>query len=254
MALEEWKRQNPAYADVPACYAGRLDPMASGKLLMLLGEECKRQDAYRDLDKTYDIEVLLDVGSDTGDVLGIPDYTHRVSVADERLLAEALAKERGAHLRAYPIFSSKTVNGKPLFLHALLGTLADIEIPKHIEKIYNIQLRDSYRISNGELEERVMYLLERVPRTDEPSKRPGEDFRVDVIRTRWKELFTEMSERKFTVLRLKVICASGVYMRSLAGRIGESLHTKALALSIKRTRLGTFTPLWRGVGWWTETY
>ncbi len=254
MALEEWKKLNPLYADVPVCYAGRLDPMASGKLLLLLGDECKRQKAYSDLDKEYDVEVLLDIGSDTGDVLGIPDYAHRVSVADEHILMKVLASERGAHLRAYPVFSSKTVNGKPLFLHALEGTLGDIEMPTHLERIYDIQSQDSYTLSGEELDARIRNLLALVPRTDEPSKRLGEDFRVDSIRGQWKSLFDTVHERKFVVLHLKVICASGTYMRSLAGRIGESLETKALALSIKRTKIGKFTSLWRGIGWWTQTY
>lgn len=221
---------------------------------MLLGEECKRQKAYSDLDKEYEIEVLLDIGSDTGDVLGIPDYAHKESNVDSRTLTITLAREHGEHMRAYPTFSSKTVRGKPLFLHALEGTLNDIEIPIHLERIYDIQLQDSYTISGNELEERILKLLECVPRTSEPSKRLGEDFRVDTIRARWKLLFEMAGERSFVILRLKVICASGTYMRSLAGRIGESLGTKALALSIKRTKIGRFIPLWRGIGWWTQAY
>ena len=51
MSLQKWKRVNPAYANISASYAGRLDPMASGKLLVLLGEECKKQKAYTNLDK-----------------------------------------------------------------------------------------------------------------------------------------------------------------------------------------------------------
>lgn len=254
MALEEWKRQNPLYASIPACYAGRLDPMASGKLLLLLGEECKRQKAFSDLDKEYEIEVLLDVGSDTGDVLGIPEYVQKESNINNHLIVTTLARECGEHMRAYPTFSSKTVKGKPLFLHALEGTLGDIEIPKHSERIYNSTLQSFYALSGQELKMRVLYFLDRVPRTDEPSKRLGEDFRVDSIRAHWKTLFESVLKRNFTVLRLKVTCASGTYMRSLAGRIGESLGTKALALSIKRTKLGNYMSLWRGVGWWTQRY
>ena len=253
-AIEIWKKQHPEYAKTPACYAGRLDPMASGKLLVLLGDACKRQRAYTNLDKEYEIEVLLDIGSDTGDALGVPEYVREETVVDERNLADLLRRELGAHLRAYPAFSSKTVNGKPLFLYALAGTLASIKIPEHIERIYRIRHHDSQHLSCAELESRVSKFLDRVPRTDEPSKRLGEDFRVDAIRAHWTALLKTAQGRNFTVLRLQVRCASGTYMRSLAGRIGESLGTKALALSIHRTKIGNYIPVWSGTGFWLRTY
>ncbi len=252
VALQKWKEKNPAYASIRASYAGRLDPMASGVLLVLLGEECKRQSAYTNLDKEYEIEVLFDVGSDTGDVLGISTIG-TTTFLNEDAVGAALLAERGAHTRLYPAFSSKTVGGKPLFLHALEGTLEDIKIPEHTERIYAIQNIGSYTLSRTELEERIFALLSKVPRTQEPSKRIGEDFRVDTIRTHWESLFTTVSEKNFHIVRLKVICASGTYMRTLAGRIGKSLGTEALALSIKRTKIGTYFPILT-TGFWLRTF
>ncbi len=72
-ALTLWKQAHPKYANMPATYAGRLDPLASGKLLVLLGEECKRKDTYTGLDKEYEVSILLDLATDTGDLLGIPN-------------------------------------------------------------------------------------------------------------------------------------------------------------------------------------
>ncbi len=252
VALQKWKERNPAYASIRASYAGRLDPMASGVLLVLLGEECKRQSAYTNLDKEYEIEVLFDVGSDTGDILGIPTIG-TATLLNEDLMSAALLAERGAHTRPYPAFSSKTVGGKPLFLHALEGTLGKIEIPEHIEHIYSISNLGSYTLSRAELEERIFALLDLVPRTNEPSKKLGEDFRVDTIRTHWESLFTRVGAKNFRIIRLKVICASGTYMRTLAGRIGKSLGTEALALSIKRTKIGTYIPILT-TGFWLRTF
>lgn len=253
-AVRKWKKNNPEYADIPASYAGRLDPMASGKLLVLFGEECKRQSAYTDLDKEYEVEVLLDVGSDTGDVLGYLEYSDKETSATGKMISEAINRERGAHMREYPVFSSKTVEGKPLFLYALEGTLKSIEIPKHIELIYRIRHRCSYTISCSDLQSRIYALLSSVILTDEPSKRLGEDFRIDAVRDHWESLFKTSQGRNFTVIRLNVVCASGTYMRSLAGRVGEALGTNALALSIKRTRIGKYISLWNRIGLWIRTY
>ncbi len=253
-ALQTWKNQHLKYSTIRMRYAGRLDPMASGKLLLLLGEECKRQNAYTKLDKEYEIEVLLDIGSDTGDALGIPTSTHNQSEMNEKVFSDILKREQGAHARPYPAFSSKTVGGKPLFLHTLEGTLQNIDIPTHIEHLYNIRNQGLSTLSKKELEKRILAFLDAVPRTKEPSKKLGEDFRVDTIRTHWHSLFEEMPERDFTVLRLKVTCASGTYMRSLAGRIGSALGTPALALSITRTKIGRYLPVFRGKGFWFSTY
>ena len=47
--------------DVPLAYAGRLDPMAEGILLVLIGDTCKSQNEYHRLDKKYVFEMLLGI-------------------------------------------------------------------------------------------------------------------------------------------------------------------------------------------------
>ena len=233
--LQAWKVAHPKYKNVSASYAGRLDPMASGKLLVLLGEECKRQKEYIGLDKVYKIEVLLGVGSDTGDVLGIVSASDTHSVPMKEAVSAVLSEQMGTHTLPYPIFSSKTVAGKPLFLYALEGTLDAIEIPVHEETIHSIQKRGLKIISHTELKKRIVSLLALAPTSDEPSKALGADFRIADVRTSWEAVFE--SNRGFCVLSLTVRCGSGTYMRSLAQRIGTSLGTQALALSIHRVRL-----------------
>jgi tRNA pseudouridine(55) synthase len=241
-ALERFKAAHPAYQKVPASYAGRLDPMASGKLLVLFGEECKKQKNYTGLDKQYDIEVLLDVGSDTGDVLGITEYAAKETPVDNSVLRESIGREVGRHMRPYPRYSSKTVQGKPLFLHTLEGGVDGITIPEHEEHIYRIQLRDVTSLSYSALRERITDLLSRAPVSNEPSKRLGANFRIDEVRESWGDVFAACPERTFAVVTLRVTCGSGTYMRSLAGRIGAALGTSALALSIHRRNIGRYYP------------
>ncbi|MDB5195367.1 MAG: truB [Parcubacteria group bacterium] len=234
-AIELWKAHHPNYANVAASYAGRLDPMASGKLLVLLGEECKRQQEYIGLDKTYEIEVLLDVGSDTGDILGIVTRSPQETMLTRSDIKRILGEEVGTHTRPYPIYSSKTVAGKPLFLYALEGTLDTIEIPMHEETIHSIRYRGSSPYSTRKLKQRIASLLALAPTSDQPSKALGADFRIEAVKKSWQEVFEH--DRPYRILKLKVACGSGTYMRALAGRIGETLGSKALALSIRRTKI-----------------
>lgn len=250
-AIQKWKEAHSAYKDVPASYAGRLDPMAEGTLLVLLGEECKKQAKYRGLDKEYVVEIVLDLHTDTGDVLGMPSYTGIETAPSDDAIYSVVRNECGTHEVPYPAFSSKTVNGKPLFLYALEGTLDSIEIPTHGETIHRISLEKSVFIPKEDIATRIRETLAMAPRTLEPSKELGADFRQDEIRAHWDGVFSAMPERVFQVYTLRVVCGSGTYMRSLAERMGTALGTEALALSIRRTRIGTYVPF---LGLWIRTY
>jgi tRNA U55 pseudouridine synthase TruB len=269
--LQAWKVVHPEHAAAPLSYAGRLDPMAEGKLLMLIGDECKKQAKYTKLDKEYEVTVLLGASTDTGDLLGLVEDTQRENRAvrkykplEEKTItrketARALERELGSHSRRYPLFSSKTVNGKPLFLYALEGTVKDIQIPEHIETILKISLQKIDKIQLVELQEMITHALKDVPRSDEASKKLGEDFRQDAIRARWTEFFANSTHRingegtEFTLLHLSVTCKSGAYMRTLAERIGRSLGVPALAYSINRTKIGTYRKV-GPFGFWIKQY
>lgn len=238
-AIERLRSEQSIPPHIPLSYAGRLDPMASGKLLILVGEECKKQKDYTGLDKEYIVEVLCGVSSDTGDILGIPTEGTERNVEKEDIRS-AVQKEIGTHTLPYPAFSSKTVSGKPLFLYALEGILDTISIPTHPETFYDIILEDTSYIEKDVLERKIFSLLEAVPRTTEPSKALGEDFRQDDIRAAWKTFFRASAISSFLIFKIKVTAGTGAYMRSLAIRLGETLGTTALALSIHRTKIGTF--------------
>ncbi|HEX5774545.1 MAG TPA: hypothetical protein VFY28_01110 [Candidatus Paceibacterota bacterium] len=237
MAIEKWRHAEGILNSLPLSYAGRLDPMASGKLLVLIGDECKQQEQYTKLDKEYEIEILLDISTDTGDVLGMPAYADTNTHPDKSAVKAALRAVTGTHVVPYPAFSSKTVNGKSLFLYALEGTLDTIEIPTHKETVYRIKQLGTASLSEDALQTRVMEMLSLAPRSDEPSKVLGADFRQDEIRARWGVMFASMPTREFVVLRLRVSCASGTYMRTLASRIARELGTTGFALSIRRTMI-----------------
>lgn len=251
--IDAWRLKNPAFEDVPASYAGRLDPMAEGSLLVLLGKECRRQKEYTKLDKEYEIEVLFDLGTDTGDTLGLPDYKGVKSELSRSEIISAIKKMEGTHSVPYPIYSSKTVNGKPLFLYALEKTLDTIELPLHDETIYRISNIEISTLTNAEVEKNIVDGLSYVPRSDEPSKALGADFRQDVIRAGWKLLLESIDERTFIVIRMRVTCGTGTYMRTLAERIGAELKTMGLVLSIKRTKIGTFKKF-LGIPFWSKRY
>ena len=50
--IRKYKRENNIIQKVS--FAGRLDPMARGEMILLIGDECKRQDSYCGRNKIYE--------------------------------------------------------------------------------------------------------------------------------------------------------------------------------------------------------
>ena len=137
---EFWRTAHIEYTGIPLAYAGRLDPMASGKLLILIGDECKVQEKYHNLDKEYEFSVLFGVSSDTADVLGRLTISDIVPAVSKTILKTTTKKLVGNINLPYPHFSSKTVKGKPLHVWTLEGRLDEIEIPSKESTIYSLNV------------------------------------------------------------------------------------------------------------------
>jgi tRNA U55 pseudouridine synthase TruB len=57
-ALEAFRAKNKKYKDMKMTYAGRLDPLVSGLLLVLAGDARKEKEKYLGLTKEYEFSVL----------------------------------------------------------------------------------------------------------------------------------------------------------------------------------------------------
>jgi len=254
VALERLRTRANISKDIPLAYAGRLDPMASGKLLILVGDTCKVQEQYHNLDKEYEFEILLDVHSDTSDVLGIISSNRKMEALDEDTIREIVHSLRGDITLPYPHYSSKTVRGKPLHTWTLEGRLSEIEIPTKKSTIHKLTYLGSKTLTASELYRTVKEKIETIPPVTDERKALGADFRRVDVRAGWKSLYESNPHTDFHLLRFRCIASSGTYMRSLAEVIGEKLGTKALTYSIHRTKIGRYFPIFGSFGFWTKIY
>ncbi len=234
-ALEAFRRKNKEYKDVPMTYAGRLDPMASGLLLILAGEETKNKDKYLNLDKEYEFEVLFGFSTDTYDILGKVQHSHileNVGMSDmSENIKTTLKKFKGDIVQQYPAYSSKTVNGKPLFAYAREGV--EIEAPSREVTVKDLKLKNLKTITGSKLLKDVEKRISKV----------GGDFRQKEILKVWKKELGKKEKNKFLLGFFTIKCTSGTYVRTIANSLGEELGVPALAYSIKRTRLGKWRSL-----------
>ena len=242
------KKEDPSLQFLPMTYAGRLDPLAEGVLLILVGEECKKKDEYLNLEKVYEIEILFGFATDTYDVMGkiiktkeLFDFLWSGSSSSlirgpEKLnnfevLGNIVKNFIGKIKQKYPPYSSRPVNGKPLFEWAREGKLDEIEIPTHDVFVESIDIIGESFI-NGE------NLLKDIK--EKISKVEG-DFRQEEIILGWQKVLEGKKEEEYPVIKLRISCGSGVYMRSIAHEIGEKLGIPALTLKIVRTKVGEYT-------------
>lgn len=213
----------------PMTYAGRLDPMAEGVLIILVGEECKNKEKYLGLDKEYEVEIVFGIATDTFDALGIIASVKNEDLVKNNEKFVTFSSYVGKHIQAYPAYSSKTVNGKQLHEYARAGELPN-EIPTKEVEIYSIQKLEEKEITGREITEQVIKDIKLVKG----------DFRQEEIIKGWENFAEKYSNKKFKIVKVKVACSSGTYMRSLANRVGKDAGTGAIALLIKRISVGEY--------------
>lgn len=224
-AVEDFRIKNPEYRDEKIAYAGRLDPMAHGALILLIGNETKNRKKYEALDKTYIFEVLFGLSTDTYDTLGIVDaHTNQISDINSGEIKKYLENLVGKHNQFYPPYSSKPVNGKPLFYWARMGMIDKIELPSKMIEVYSAKLIDIKNINVHSLKKEIFRRIDLV----------NGDFRQGKIKNSWEDFFTQINVKAFQTFTIKIKCSSGTYVRSLANEMGKNFGTHAIALNIER--------------------
>jgi tRNA pseudouridine55 synthase len=152
--IERFRKEHKEYKNVPLSYAGRLDPMAEGVLLVLAGDANKKRAEYLGLEKEYTFDVLFGFATDTYDILGVlSDAVTRAShkFIKAPLLMEYIAQLSGTQTQKYPPFSSKPLEGVPLFVKARKGEINQFELPEHQIEIYAASLVGMKRVKDEDL-------------------------------------------------------------------------------------------------------
>lgn len=240
-----FKAGHPEFRDTKMTYLGRLDPMAEGLLLVLAGDTRAKKE-YLDMDKTYEFEVLWGFETDTYDILGLvtsatqdifalypqvgSDATHISRVAS------LLKNIRNKKTQEYPPYSSRTVDGKPLFEWAREKRIEEIDVPTRGIKIFSIEHIHSREISQKEMLHEIVSKINLVKG----------DFRQSESIEGWQNSIDP--EGRAMISKFKADVSSGTYIRGLAHEMGQILSSSALAYTIKRTRVGEYKldARWKG--------
>ncbi len=124
---------------VRAGHTGTLDPLATGLLIVLTGKGTKEAASFLHLDKSYEVEGMLGVETDTYDCQGrvLRRNDNRVTRHE---LEKVLEEFHGDMWQVPPPFSAKKVEGRKAYELARRGV--SVEIPPQKVSIQFLELRE----------------------------------------------------------------------------------------------------------------
>ena len=118
-------------------HTGTLDPMATGVLVLCLGNALKVCELITANDKEYIAKVILGIETETLDTTSPIINTKKTNITKEEI-EKVLNSFKGSYLQEVPKYSAVKINGKKLYEYAREGK--EIELPKKVVTIYDIQL------------------------------------------------------------------------------------------------------------------
>ncbi|HBV00847.1 MAG TPA: hypothetical protein DEF00_00435 [Candidatus Taylorbacteria bacterium] len=123
-------------------HAGTLDPMATGLMIIGVGEGTKKLQDFLKLDKTYKAEILLGVSTDTGDITGkilkeLGSMNYELWKGKEAEIKKILEGMVGKLSLPVPAYSAIKRGGEPLYKKARRGE--KVEPPVKIMEVLSVE-------------------------------------------------------------------------------------------------------------------
>lgn len=137
VARVRWLLSQQAGKKVKVGHTGTLDPFATGLMIVVVGDYCKRAGEFSKLDKSYEATLHLGATSTTGDPEGelstISDHQ-----PTEDALRAALNTFVGAITQTPPSYSAIKINGVRAYKLARQGK--EVEMPTREVMIHELEL------------------------------------------------------------------------------------------------------------------
>ncbi|ANZ77384.1 BA75_05196T0 [Komagataella pastoris] len=245
-------------AKVKMGHGGTLDPLASGVLVIGVGQGTKRLQGYLGgSTKLYDTEALLGAATTTGDSEGEVICRTEVDHITKEMCLQTAKKFVGELIQTPPLFSALKMNGKPLYEYAREGKPLPMEIKPRTVQIYSLEVEESDLLSSdhdyklkesvidedgtpleSKLSENLLLQSDKLHFSKQFMELAfQEDFRTDVDPP---HLIKDISVQplKAPLLHFTAKVSSGTYIRSLVSDFGKALSSSAYMVKLIRRKQG----------------
>ena len=213
-------------------HAGTLDPLATGVLLVCIGNACKKAQQLQDSDKEYIAGIRFGATTPSYDLEKNVDRMFPYDHITQEAVRAALPSFLGEQEQIAPLFSAKSVDGVRAY-----------ELARKLYRAGDYSAIDSAaletlhrsRITISELE-----LLSFIPSAEEDR---------DSLSAERESLASSASNRinvsdtaglGLPEAVIRIACSKGTYIRAFARDLGEALGSGAHLGSLVRSRSGRF--------------
>jgi tRNA U55 pseudouridine synthase TruB len=191
--------------NIKIAYAGRLDPLAFGKIILLTDKDIYNKEKYCGKDKTYTCTIVHDIQTDTYDIMG-------KIVSENRWDPNYNNVENIEYEQQYPMYSSIYViqDGirKPLWYYEKNNIKVENIPSKKVKLISSKKILDDITISSAELFRIINDRIQQVKKNT---------YRQDEIIDLWNNKLDKNKE--YIISKWKFTVTSGGYIRYLANQM-----------------------------------
>lgn len=223
-AIKHFRKKN-----LKVGHAGTLDPLATGVLLVCIGNATKKAEMLQKHDKEYIAGITFGATTPSYDLEKEIDQRYPIDGVSEEALKALLPTLVGEQEQVAPLFSAKSVDGVRAYELArrqYKKAQSSGEAFDHSE--VETLSRQMINISDIEL---LGFCPDGIPEARKPVEEGKSNPRINV---------TDNSELHLPHADVRVACSKGTYIRALARDIGEALGSGAHLDSLIRTKSGSF--------------
>ena len=223
---------------IKICYSGRLDPMAKGNVLLLFDDECKKVELYNKKSKTYQFEIIVGLQTKSDDPLGmIENSTININLEKILVISKFIEQYLSRLLNIdnfyqnFHIYSSKKINGEPLWLHTQNNNNLNLEYnqPTHLVTIYDYELKDIKTYYYQSWKDEIISLINNIDKKC--------NFNQENIIKQWQNLELNCNIKNLYSIPISLTVSSGFYVRQFVRDLSTILKIPLMVYDINRTEI-----------------
>jgi len=215
-------------------HTGTLDPLATGLLVLLVGHATRLSRFLVTDEKEYLADIRLGISTPTYDSQSLDEaFRLKAETTGSQRGAEATGSQEGTEATAIPKEScSFRLQAEEVdrVLQTFLGTYPQLPPPYSAKKVDGVRAYKKARKHEPVVLKPVEVTVRELELVDES--------RASDLALRASHLAPRASDP--TLLRLRIVCTAGFYVRSLAQDLGQLLGCGAHLEALRRTRAGPF--------------
>jgi tRNA pseudouridine(55) synthase len=222
--MDKFKKDNNI--DSKVCYCGRLDPMARGQVLLLVGDECKNMEKHLGYIKEYEFEIIFGLSTDTDDPMGILslEYYKEDEIKEYcKKIKEYIKVEK--FQQNFHNYSSKRIKGKSMWEYTKQKEV--IENPSHHVEIFDVEYKEIKKYDFNEWKTNIIETINKIDKKN--------NFRQEEIIKNYNNL----NNFSLYALPIKIKVSSGFYVRQLVADIKNHFNISILTYDINRISIYT---------------